>query len=419
MKISKTSKIGIVVVICFTVLVWGINFLKGRDIFRTEKVYIARYKNVGGLEASTVVQLNGLKIGYVREIYFSDDLSGDLIVKIAVFNKFPLPVGTTAEIANNDLLGSKVVKLSLGKSAKFYQHNDTIKTKIESDLMSQVTEQIAPIKAKAERLIVSLDSIVSGVSLLINSESRKNISKSIEQISLTMENLERISSDLSSVVSDQKNNLSSTILNLKQLTDQLNDDSKMLGNILNKFSSISDSINPAELKSTLTHLNKSSAGLETILSNVNNSNGTLGMLLKDSTLYSQLYESGQNLNRLLIDLKTNPHRYLKISAINFGKEVYLAPGTSYKTIENIDFKVFLFSSTVRIPLESSIFQGINNLKEVQEGSKYYYFAGEDKAYEKIRVVLNKVQLSFPQATLKAYENKQEISLKKAIKICSK
>ena len=401
------------------VLVWGINFLKGRDIFRTEKVYIARYRNVGGLEASTVVQLNGLKIGYVREIYFAEDLSGDLIVKIAVFNKFPLPVGTTAEIANSDLLGSKVVKLSLGKSSQFYQHNDTIKTKIESDLMSQVTEQIAPIKAKAERLIVSLDSIVSGVSLLINSESRRNIEKSIKQISLTMENLEQISNDLSQVVGTQKTNLSASIVNLKELTENLNKDSKALGKILNNFSAISDSINPAELKSTITHLNRSAAGLETILSNINNSNGTLGLLVKDSTLYTQLTESSENLNRLLLDLKTNPHRYLKISAVNFGKEVYLAPTPTYKTIENIDFKVFLFSSTVKIPLESSIFQGIKNIEELKEGSKFLYFSGEDKSYDKIRIILNKVQLSFPQATLKAYQNKEEISLKKALKICSK
>lgn len=419
MKISKTSKIGIVFAISLMVLVWGINFLKGRDIFRTEKVYIARYRNVGGLEASTVVQLNGLKIGYVREIYFDDDLSGDLIVKIAVFNKFPLPVGTTAEIANSDLLGSKVVKLSLGKSSQFYQHNDTIKTKIESDLMSQVTEQIAPIKAKAERLIVSLDSIVSAVSLLLNSESRRNIEKSIKQISLTMENLEQISSDLSQVVSTQKTNLSASIINLKELTENLNKDSKALGKILIKFSAISDSISPAELKSTITHLNRSAAGLETILSNINNSNGTLGLLVKDSTLYTQLTESSENLNRLLLDLKTNPHRYLKISAVNFGKEVYLAPTPMYKTIENIDFKVFLFSSTVKIPLESSIFQGIKTIEELKEGSKFLYFAGEDKSYDKVRIILNKVQLSFPQATLKAYQNKEEISLKKALKICSK
>jgi phospholipid/cholesterol/gamma-HCH transport system substrate-binding protein len=418
-KISKTSKIGIVLLISFTVLVWGINFLKGRDIFRTEKVYIARYKNVGGLEASTVVQLNGLKIGYVREIYFAEDLSGDLIVKIAVFNKFPLPVGTTAEIANNDLLGSKVVKLSLGKSSQFYQHNDTIKTKIESDLMSQVTEQIAPIKAKAERLIVSLDSIVSGVSLMLNSESRRSINKSIEQISATMENLEQISSDLSGIVSTQKTSLSQTIVNLKDLTENLNNDSKSLGRMLDKFSNISDSISPAEIKSTLTHLNKSVAGLETILTNINKSDGTLGLLVKDSTLYTRLAESSDNLNQLLIDVKKNPHRYLKISAFDFGKEVYLAPRATYQTIESINFKVFLFSSSVNIPFESSIFQGITNLTEVKKGFSFLYFAGEEKSYDKVRIILNKVQLSFPQASLKAYQNGEEISLKKALKICSK
>lgn len=419
MKITKTSKIGIVLVVSLTVLVWGINFLKGRDIFRTEKVYIARYNNVAGLEPSTIVQINGLKIGYVREVYFAEDLSGDLIVKIAVVNKFPLPLGTVAEIASSDLLGSKVVRLNLGKSAQFYKENDTIKSMIEIDFKGQVTEQFAPIKAKAERLIVSLDSIVSSVSLLLNSETRRNIEKSIEQINLTMNNLEKISSGLNMVINEQSHNLSSSIVNLKELTDNLNNDSKALGTILNKFSSIGDSINQGELKSTMTHLNNSVAGLETILKNVNNSSGTIGKLIKDSTLYTSLAESGDNLNRLLIDLKKNPHRYVKISAFDFGKEVYLAPSTTYRTIENINFKVFLFSSKVKIPMDSSIFQGISSVTEKIEKTNFLYFAGEDKSFEKIRTILNKVQLSFPQASLKAYEDNREISLKKALKICSK
>jgi phospholipid/cholesterol/gamma-HCH transport system substrate-binding protein len=418
-RISKTSKIGIVLVISFTVLVWGINFLKGRDIFRTEKVYIARYKNVGGLEASTIVQLNGLKIGYVRDIYFAEDLSGDLIVKVAVFNKFPLPVGTTAEIASSDLLGSKIVKLNLGKSSKFYQHNDTILTTIESDFMSQVTEQIAPIKAKAERLIVSLDSIVSGVSIILNSDSRKSISKSIDQISLTMENLEQISNNLNGIIGDQKNNLTLSIIGLKELTENLNYDAKALGNILNNFSSLSDSIDPNQVKSTLSDLNKSVSSIESILTNVNQSKGSLGLLVNDSTLYRQISEAGDNLNQLLVDLKKNPHRYLKLSAFDFGKEVYVAPRGVYQTNENIYFKVFLFSSKVKIPIESPIFQGIVNITQIEEKSNFLYFAGEDKSYEKIRIILNKVQLSFPQASLKAYFNKEEISLKKALKICEK
>lgn len=74
----------------------------------------------------------------------------------------------------------------------------------------------------------------------MNSDSRNGINKSIEQISLTMQNLEQISRDLSGVVSEQKHNLSSSVVSIKELTDNLNKDSKALGNILNNFSTISD-----------------------------------------------------------------------------------------------------------------------------------------------------------------------------------
>jgi phospholipid/cholesterol/gamma-HCH transport system substrate-binding protein len=259
---------------------------------------------------------------------------------------------------------------------------------------------------------------VSGVTLLLNSETRNSIAKSIEQIGLTMENLEKISRNLSLVVDEQKHNLSASVVNVKEMTDQFNKDSKALGNIIHKFSTISDSINPSEIKSALHHIDKASASLETILSEIKESKGTIGLLMKDSTLYNQLAESSDNLNQLLVDLRRNPHRYLKVSAFDFGKEVYLAPGASYRVNEKIDFKVFLFSSTVKIPHESSIFQGITDVTEEQSGSNFLYFAGKEKSYDKVRIILNKVQLSFPQASLKAYEDNEEISVKKALKICS-
>src|ERR1035437_67469 len=247
MKLTKTSKIGILVVICLTILIWGINFLKGRDIFRTEKVFYARYKDVGGLTATTLVTLNGLKVGYVREIYFAEDLSGDLIVKVAIHNNFPLPVGTAAEITSSDLLGSKVVKLNLGKSAKLLHANDTLATKMGADIMQQVNEQIAPLKAKAERLIENLDSIVTAASRVLNSDSQRNLSESIRQINLTMTNLEKISGNLNDVIGDQKKNLGSTISNLSEATGLLKENSGELGHIMNNFSTFSASLAKLEV----------------------------------------------------------------------------------------------------------------------------------------------------------------------------
>ena len=415
MKLTKTSKIGILVVICLTLLIWGINFLKGRDIFRTEKVFYARYKNVGGLTATTIVTLNGLKVGYVREIYFAEDLSGDLIVKIAIHNDFPLPTGTSAEIASSDLLGSKVVKLNLGKSDMLLHANDTMATKMEADIMQQVNEQIAPLKAKAERMIENLDSIVTAVSKLLSSDSQHNISESIRQINLTMTNLEKISGNLNDVVTDQKKNLASTITNLSEVSGNLKTNSGKLGHIMDNFSSFSDSLTKLELNNTLNHMHGSISNLQTIISKIDTTNGTLGLLVNDPRLYQNLNSTSESLNRLLVDFRLNPKKYIHFSAIDMGREVYISPSSNKQASDNITYRVQLFSSLNPVSLTSPLFKGIEEVSEIKSGNMYYYVSPPESSYDKVIMILNKIQSAFPEAFLKSYKNGKEISLKNALK----
>jgi len=415
MKLTKTSKIGILVIVCLTLLIWGINFLKGRDIFRTEIVFYARYKNVGGLTATTLVTLNGLKVGYVREIYFAEDLSGDLIVKIAIHNDFPLPKGTSAEIASSDLLGSKVVKLNLGKSDMLLYANDTLATKMEADIMQQVNEQIAPIKAKAERMIENLDSIVTAVSKILSGDSQHHISESLRQINLTMTNLEKISGNLNEVVTDQKKNLSSTISNLSDLTGNLKTNSEKLEHIMDNFSSFSDSITKMEIKGTIDHLNGSVENLKTILSKIDTANGTLGLLVNDPRLYQNLNQTSESLNRLLVDFRLNPKKYIHFSAIDLGKEVYVSAPTGKQFADNITFRIQIYVSVNPVSLTSPMFQGIEEIFEIKSGKRYYYVSQQESSYDKVIMNLNKIQRAFPEAFLKCYKNGKEISLKKAIK----
>ncbi len=415
MKLTKTSKIGILVVICLTLLIWGINFLKGRDIFRTEKVFYARYKNVGGLTATTIVTLNGLKVGYVREIYFAEDLSGDLIVKIAIHNDFPLPKGTAAEIASSDLLGSKVVKLNLGKSDMLLHANDTMATKMEADIMQQVNEQIAPLKAKAERMIENLDSIVTAVSKILSSDSQHNISESIRQINLTMTNLEKISGNLNDVVIDQKKNLASTITNLSEVSGNLKTNSGKLGHIMDNFSSFSDSLSKLELNNTLNHMHGSISNLQTIISKIDTTNGTLGLLVNDPRLYQSLNSTSESLNRLLVDFRLNPKKYIHFSAIDMGREVYISPSSDKQASDNITYRVQIFSSLNPVSLTSPLFKGIEEVSEIKSGNTYYYVSPPESSYDKVILILNKIQSAFPEAFLKSYKNGKEISLKNALK----
>jgi len=105
------------------------------------------------------------------------------------------------QLSGSDLLGSKVAKLNLGKSGKFLHASDTLATKIEPDIMPQVNAQIAPLKAQAERLIESLDSIITAASKIPGSDVQHNITESIRLKQLTMANLERISGSLNDAVS--------------------------------------------------------------------------------------------------------------------------------------------------------------------------------------------------------------------------
>lgn len=419
MKLTKTSKIGIWVVICLTVLIWGINFLKGRDIFRTENIYYARYKDVSGLTPSTIVTLNGFKIGYVREIYFAKDLSGDLIVKIAIYNNFPLPIGTRAEIASSDLLGSRIVKMNLGNSEQKYHPNDTLKSMTEVDLKQQVSEQIAPIKIKAERLLGSLDSIVTSASKILNPVTQDDITKSIEQIRVTMTHMGSISKNLSDVIGEQKGNLVSTLTNLNDITTNFKTNSEKLDHIMGNFSTFSDTLARIELNRTLNTLNSSINDIDLIVKKIDTSGGTLGLLVNDPKLYQNLNHTSESLNRLLTDFRQNPKRYVHFSAIDLGREVVAAPLKNIQSGDSVIFKVLLYSSVTPISLDSPLLKSISNVDEVKSNGKYNYFTGHETSYDKIREILHKTQSAFPEASLKAFRNEKEISLKKALKTISK
>lgn len=419
MKLSKTSRIGLWIVFTLIILVWGFNFLKGRNIFKNESIFYARYRDVSGLTASTIVTLNGFKIGYVRQIYFAEDLSGDLIVQISVQKKFPLPVGSSAEIASTDLLGSRVLKINLGHSDKFYQQNDTLLSKVEFDFKQQVGEQLGPIKSKAEKLLVSLDSIVSSSSRILNPETQKDITNSIDQFSATMANLKAISQNLNEVIGDQKKNLKTTISNLSETSENLKQNSEHLNHIMENISEFSDSLKEIEISKTFNNLNSSIKNLDLILAKVQSTDGTLGMLVNDPSMYQNLNSTVENLRALLIDFRQNPKRYVHFSAFDLKRDIIVHPSPVNQIGDSVIFKVLLFSSPAPVDRKSPLFKGLTQVEEVKTGKFFNYFTGQETSLEKVREILHKAQSAFPEATLKAFKNGKEISLKKAAKSISK
>ncbi len=313
MKRYKQILIGVSFLLAIALFIWGYNFLKGKDIFNKQTVYIAKYHQVSGLEVSNPVLINGVRVGQVSKIYFAPDMSGDVIVEIMTHNKFPVPDNSVAKITSADLMGSKIIDLRLGDSPDIAQDGDTLASSIEASLMDEVNAQVQPIKRKAENLLASIDTLVVAFHTIFNESARNNLRESFDNINRSFSNIESATYSLDTLMVTEGSRVSSILQNIDSLTYTLQSNRKQFTAIINNFEMISDSLAKADIQGTFNHINETLNELETVLAKINSGEGSMGMLLNDDSLYVELDRSAKELNLLLKDIRENPKRYVKFS----------------------------------------------------------------------------------------------------------
>ncbi len=313
MKLTKEFKVGLVAIATIALFIWGFNYLKGLDIFKNYKTFYAIYPRVNGLNPANPVSIHGLNVGQVTSIAFTPDMSGNVIVAFIVTTDLPLPKNSMANIYSSDLMGSKAIEIILGDTSVYLDDGDTLKSMVEASLKEAVNQQIAPLKNKAEELISSLDSAVVAISGVFNRETRENLRKSIQSIRITLKHLESATYNLDTLVITQKSRLAEILYNMELITRNIKDNNENISNIINNFSSISDSLAKAEIPKTFNNINKTLNDLAKITHKINTGEGTIGLLINDDKLYNELQKAAADLNSLLEDIQTNPKKYVRFS----------------------------------------------------------------------------------------------------------
>lgn len=316
---SRYTSIGLVVIIAIIGLVWGFNFLKGKNLFVKENIYYSVYDRIDGLVESSPVVFNGLKIGQVRNIKFHSDNSGRLIVEFAIKQDIQLRDSTVAQIASIDLMGTKSIELIQGNSTTFHKIGDTLFSSLEQSIKDQVSIQMLPLKVKAEELMLSLDSVLVVFQYIFNEKTRDNISNTFASIKMTIQNLESTSIALDTLMQAEKGKLSRIFSNIELISSNLRNNNEQISLILNNFSNISDTIAKADIGKTIKNANKALTDIDNIIAKINRGEGTIGMLANNDTLYNNLEDATYNLNKLFIDFEKNPKRYIHFSLFDFGR----------------------------------------------------------------------------------------------------
>lgn len=283
---TKEVKIGLSFVVALAFLIWGINFLKGVNLFTPSNHYYLKYENVDGLVVSNGVFIKGYKVGQVRAIKYDFTQKESFVVDILMNQDIKLPEGTIAYLFDESMLGGKGINLVFSEDTNYHTSGDTLTTDVQKGLMAS----LAGIVPSIQSTIDHADSLIVSANALINSSEIQNSLTNFESITAELHKTSRsltkmIDQEFPSVI----NNVNDICTDLKNVTGQLSN---------------------VQYKDIVESLDSTLVNLEEFTNRINSPNGTLGLLLNDKALYNNVSTTVNSVNNLLIDFKDDPRRYL-------------------------------------------------------------------------------------------------------------
>ena len=295
---NKEFAIGLSVIVAILILIFGIDFLKGINLFRPAHYYLAYYDNVDELTVSSPVLINGYKVGQVREVNFNYDKPGKVEVVMALDKNLQLPEGTVADLGTTLLSGARI-ELTMGKGPGMLPSVSEVNTGVKAGLMSSVQDRLMP---AINGILPKVDSLLYNLNCLVADPA---IAASVSRLDGITANLLATSQGLNSTMNSQVPRLASNTVKLTQTLDTI------AGNL----GQLSYQLKTLPLEATVDNVNQLTANLSQFSRQLNDKNSTLGLLTSDPELYNRISQVSADIDSLLVDIKKNPKRYISIKLL--------------------------------------------------------------------------------------------------------
>ncbi len=306
MKFTKEIKVGFLAVLGIMMSVFSYNYLKGINLFDKNRKFIVKYEKVDGLSVSNPVTMNGFKIGKVQKINFNSKNTRELLVDIIIDNDVIFPKTSLAELYETGLIGGKAIAIipDYKNDSTIAIDGDYLKGVIKPGLTELVNQILPQVQLQIEAVMKNAEIVLQNVNTLFDDETKKELKSSIEDFSNLTSSLSETSDEISKLIADNSENLTNSLSDFRSAS--------------NNIKSITDSLNSDDIKSITINLNSLVNNLNSITTSLKNSEGTAGKLINDKSIYDNLENATNQLNRLIEDIKLNPSRYINFSV--FGKK---------------------------------------------------------------------------------------------------
>ncbi len=288
--LTKEAKIGLATIVSLALLYFGVNYLKGINLFQPVNHYYVTFDNVKDVTISSPVYVEGFKVGLVRDIKYDYTTTDKVTVEISLEEEMKINKGSYITIVRSLLSGGEL-HIHLNKYVKDYlQTGGTIEGRMSDDIMGTVQDKLLP---QVIELMPKIDSILLGLQTIVNHPA---LMQSLNQIERTTGNLEASTQQLNRLLNKD---VPVIVSDLKIITSN--------------FAEVSTELKGLDLQTTYNSMNAMMNNLKLTTDRLNSTDNSMGLLLNDKALYENLNSTADNAAKLMIDLKQNPKRYVRFS----------------------------------------------------------------------------------------------------------
>jgi phospholipid/cholesterol/gamma-HCH transport system substrate-binding protein len=274
--------------------------MMGRDnIFSRGRDFYVRYNNTQGLSIGTKVMFNGFKVGMLRSLKMGDDQM--IVANIEITADMPIPKDSKIKL-ESALLGGVTLKLILGTSQELAEDEDELAAEYSKDIFDMVNTRIVNVTNSADSVMATLNDFFH----------KDGLNSAVRELPVVLNELTRTIAEIRSTIELVQPGLIATSKGMNDFSNNLPEYDRQLREGLGHFNQVGRQVDSVRVDELLNNLSVSSAKLASVLTRLDEGQGSAGMLLNDERLYADILRTNADLQKVILDLKKYPEKYIPV-----------------------------------------------------------------------------------------------------------
>jgi len=297
LKVSREVKTALLVIFGIALFIYLYNYLKGEDLFQSDITYYTRF-DYNALDTSSPVTIKGNTVGKINHISY-DFNTGKTLVEISVSKDLRFSKNSHIRLYEMGLMGGNALAIILAEDgADIAKAGDYLESEVEPGLVRSLTKNFSGISDNLDSTLKSADSLLVSLNRVVTDDSQNGLKAVLAELKETLKSYKELSFSVNNMINKNDENITAILENFKTISQDL--------------TQLSSELKEANLDDTVAHLDSTLVSVNTVISGLEQGEGSMGKLLKDEELYNNLTGATKELEELLRDIKLHPKRYFRV-----------------------------------------------------------------------------------------------------------